>query len=84
MTTTLFAHFDGKQSLVLEEPVELPVGVRLRLHLEPPASEPEQTPVQAAPKVTRVPRKWQPLDIHIDPELSNAIALDPEFDIEES
>ena len=30
------------------------------------------------------PRHFQPLNIQIDPELSNAIALNPAFDIEES
>jgi hypothetical protein len=84
MTTTLFAHFDGNRSLVLDQPVDLPVGTRLRVHLEPITSEPEQPVSPPVPTVTRVPRKWQPLDIHIDPELSNAIALDPEFNIEES
>ena len=84
MTTTVFAHFDEKQSLVLEEPVELPVGMRLRLHVERVTGEIDQPVVKPAPTVTRVPRKWQPLDIHIDPEISNAMALEPEFSLEES
>jgi hypothetical protein len=34
MTTTVLAHFDGKQALVLDEPVNLPVGTPLRIHVE--------------------------------------------------
>ena len=35
MTTTILAHFDGKKSLVLDGPVDLPVGTPLRIHVEP-------------------------------------------------
>lgn len=39
MTTTILAHFDGKV-LVPDEPVELPVGQPLRLHMEPANGNP--------------------------------------------
>jgi hypothetical protein len=72
-------HFDGKHSLVFDEPVDLPVGTPLRVHVE---AESTQQAAEIGNGVSH--RKWRPLDIQIDPELSNAIALDPEFDIEES
>jgi hypothetical protein len=81
MTTTFLAHFDGKRSLVLEEPVDLPVGTPLRVQVEA-VSEAILPP--SANQVTPGARCFQPLDIEIDPELSHAIALDPEFNIEES
>lgn len=94
MTTTLFAHFDGKQSLVLDQPVDLPVGTPLRLQIEVCTDNGSPTAVPTLPLTTDVesirtmvkdPQKpWRPLDIKVDPELSNAIALDPEFNIEES
>lgn len=84
MTTTVLAHFDGKQSLVLDEPVDLPVGTPLRVQVEAVTTETTTPVAPATAKVTPAPRKWQPLNIQIDPELSNAIALDPEFNIEES
>ena len=73
---TLNAHFDGK-GIVLDEPLSLPLasGTRLKVHIEP---------ADEAPIVTPAPRLFRPLNIRIDPELSNAIALDPEFNIEES
>jgi hypothetical protein len=37
MTRTISAHFDGKV-LVPDEPVQLPVGEPLRVHVELPAS----------------------------------------------
>jgi hypothetical protein len=93
MTTTLFAHFDGN-TLVPDGPVDLPVGTALRVQVEvyadngAPAITPtlplttEVETIRAMVKDTKKP--WRPLDIKIDPELSNAIALDPEFNIEES
>ncbi len=84
MTTTVRAHFDGKHSLVLDEPVDLPIGTPLRVHVEPVNDETAHRAEPSPDKVTPAPRKWQPLNIQIDPELSNAIALDPEFNIEES
>lgn len=64
---TLNAHFDGK-TIVLDEPLRLPVpsGTRLKLMIEP----------IDAPAVAPAPRRFQPLNIRIYPELSNAIALD--------
>jgi hypothetical protein len=73
--TTILAHFDG-HVFVPDEPVDFPVGTALRVHVEPVHIE--------VTSVTTAPRKWQPLNIKIDAELSNAIALDPEFNIEES
>jgi hypothetical protein len=84
MTTTVRAHFDGKHSLVLDEPVDLPIGTPLRVHVET-MNDGSNHPAEPSPgKHTPAARKWQPLNIQIDPELSNAIALDPEFNIEES
>jgi hypothetical protein len=84
MTTTVRAHFDGKHSLVLDEPVDLPVGTPLRVHVEAVNAESADAQEPPSGKIMPAPRKWQPLDIQLDPELSNAIALDPEFNIEES
>ncbi len=73
---TLNAHFDGK-TIVLDEPFSLPLrsGTRLKVQIET---------VDETPSVTSAPRRFQPLSIQIDPELSNAIALDPTFSVEES
>ncbi|GMU21550.1 MAG: hypothetical protein AMXMBFR13_16430 [Phycisphaerae bacterium] len=73
---TLNAHFDGK-TIVVDETVSLPFrsGTRLKIRIET---------VEEAPLVTPAPRPFKPLDIQIEPELSNAIALDPAFNIEES
>ena len=84
MTTTVRAHFGGRQSLVLDRPVDLPIATPLRMHVEPLSDEATLPAEPSAAKVTPAPRKWQPLDIQIDPELSHAIALDPEFDVEEA
>jgi hypothetical protein len=77
--TTINAHFDGKV-FVPDGPVDLPVGAQLRVHVE----QVRAGTTAPAGKVIPVPRKWKPLNIQIDPALSNAIALDPEFNIEES
>lgn len=71
---TLNAHFDGK-SIVLDDPVSPPLrtGARLRLNIETV----DESPSPAA-------SGFQPLNIDIAAEVSNAIALDPEFEIEES
>lgn len=82
MTTTLLAHFDGKHSLVLDEPVDLPVGTPLRVHVETVNGNGAAAP-SSPDNVTSAPRRFQPLDIKIDPALSHAIALEPEFNIEE-
>lgn len=84
MVTTIFAHFDGKHSLILDGPVNLPVGTPLRVHVESVNDEATHSAQPPATQVTSAPRRFQPLDIQIDPELSHAIALDPEFNIEES
>lgn len=72
---TLNAHFDGK-AIIPDEPTGLAVGTRLRVTLEPI----EPTAVEP----TAEPQRFRPLSIHIAPELSNAIAQDPEFDLQES
>lgn len=84
MVTTLLAHFDGKHSLVLDEPVDLPVGTPLRVLVEPVSGAAADSAKPSVPQVTPAPRRFQPLDIEIAPELSHAIGLDPEFNIEES
>jgi hypothetical protein len=73
---TLSAHYDGK-TIVLDEPftLRLPSGTRLKLRVET---------VDEPPTATAAPRRFEPLKIRIDPELSNAIALDPQFNIDES
>lgn len=76
---TYRGHFDGKHSLVFDEPVNLPVGMPLRVHIEPVPSDESNVGNNGSSR-----QKWRPLDIQIDAELSNSIALDPEFDIEES
>ena len=74
MALTFQAHSDGKV-IVPDEPRDLPINVRLLVTVE---SIPDSA------KVAPAPRRFQPLNIKIDPELSHAIALDPEFDIAES
>jgi hypothetical protein len=73
---TLSAHFDGKV-IVLDEPLPLPLrsGTRLRVSVEAIGDTGPATPVS---------RRFEPLKIQIDPALSNAIALDPEFNVEEA
>jgi hypothetical protein len=72
----LNAHFDGR-SIVLDEPLSLPLhpGARLKIRVE--TVDEDKNP--KAP-----PTGFAPLNIRIQTELSNAIALDPEFGIEES
>lgn len=72
----LNAHFDGK-TIVLDDPLPLPLrsGTRLKIIVEV---------ADEASTITPAPRLFQPLNIQIDPKLSHAIALDHEFNIEES
>jgi len=72
----LNAHFDGK-TIVFDEPLTLPLqsGARLKIRVEE---------VDERATVTPSPRSFEPLKIRIDSDLSHAIALDPEFNIEES
>lgn len=84
MTTTVLAHFDGKNYLVLDEPVDLPVGTPLRVIVERVSIDVNNSAKPTETKVTPAPRRFQPLNIQIDPNLSHAIALDPEFSIEDS
>lgn len=72
MTTTIFAHFDGKQSLVLDGPVDLPIGTPLRVHVE-------------SLQVATLPDNGDPLTaviVGLDPVIAQAIASDPIFDAE--
>lgn len=72
----LKAHFDGK-TIVLDEPLPLPLhtGARLKVKIET---------IDEMPPITPAPKVFEPLNIQIAPEVSNAVALDPEFNIEES
>jgi hypothetical protein len=74
---TLNGHFDGK-TIVLDEPASpaLRKGARVKVFVEPE----DQPRAMEEP----VPGRFRPLNINADPELANAIALDPEFNIEES
>jgi hypothetical protein len=69
MTTTILAHFDGKQSLVLDQPVDLPVGAPLRLYVE------------AIDQKVSMPTHelLTPVIVGLDPSISNAIATADEF-----
>ena len=69
MTTTIHAHFDGKQALVLDEPVDLPVGTPLRVHVEPIRRD----------SVEPADDLLAPVIVGLDETLSQAIANDPEF-----
>jgi hypothetical protein len=73
---TLNAHFDGKV-IVPDEPSSLtvPAGTRLRISVET---------VDDTAALKSLTASFQPLDIHVDPDVSHSIALDPEFNIEES
>jgi hypothetical protein len=73
MTLAFQAHSDGKV-IVPDEPRDLPVNVQLFVTVES-IPEPAKGPAL---------RRFQPLEIKIDPALSHAIASDPEFDIAES
>jgi hypothetical protein len=73
MTTTFLAHFDGKRSLVLDEPVNLPVGTQLRVQVEAVSQQED-----AIDRLSRLPL------IHLAPEDAEAINRDPEFDIQQS
>jgi hypothetical protein len=69
MTTTILAHFDGKQSLVLDEPVDLPVGTPLRLHVEAIDQKGSSAIIELL----------TPVIVGLDPVISNAIATADEF-----
>ena len=73
---TFNGHYDGK-SIVPDEPssLRLPSGTRLKVSVE--TVDEVRTAAPATPH-------FEPLNIRIDPELSKAIASDPEFNIEES
>jgi hypothetical protein len=72
----LNGHFDGRR-IVVDEPVNLPLpsGTRLKISVEA---------VDEASTGTQPPRAFEPLKIRIDPDVSNAIALENEYNIEES
>jgi hypothetical protein len=72
MTKIVLAHFDGKRSLVLDEPVDLPVGTPLRVQVE----------AVPAPAVAATYELLSPVILGLDPMLVEAIASDPEFDLE--
>ena len=72
MTTTVLAHFDGKRSLVLDEAVDLPVGTPLRVQVE---TLPQQT-------IANGDNLLAPVIVGLDPALGQAIASNPDFDLE--
>lgn len=76
VVVTINAHFDGK-SIVPDAPLSPPLkaGDRLRIQIET---------VEETSKNTPVAEGFQPLDIRIARDLANAIALEPEFNIENS
>ncbi len=71
------AHIQGS-ALVLDDPRALPLpdGTRVRVLVEVIDEHKSSPPAKK--------HCFEPLDIHIDPELARAIAQDPEFRIEES
>ncbi len=73
--TTIKAHFDGKV-FVPDEPVDLrPGDVVTVTGVETGSTEPSNRSGRES--------RWA-LNIDIDPKTSHAIALDPEFNVEES
>ena len=75
MTTTILAHFDGKQALVLDEPVNLPVGMPLRIHVEP---------VDETNLTSPDTKFLQPLLFPNDPAVAKRWIDDPESNLENS
>lgn len=71
MTTTILAHFDGKV-FVPDEPVNVPVGTPLRVRVE--AVRPEAVATSG--------NLLAPVIVGLDPTLAQAIACDPEFELE--
>jgi hypothetical protein len=72
MTTTFLAHFDGNRSLVIDEPVDLPMGTPLRVQVQ---AMPMQT--EATISLARLPL------IHLTPADAEAVNRDPEFNIQQ-
>jgi hypothetical protein len=66
--TTINAHFDGRV-FVPDEPVDLPVGTPLRVHVEPIPRD----------RVAAGNDLLAPVILGLDVTLSQAIASDPEF-----
>jgi hypothetical protein len=71
MTTTILAHFDGKV-FVPDEPVDVPIGTPLRVHVEAVNKEAARTADQLL----------SPVIVGLDADLAAAIATDPIFDAE--
>jgi hypothetical protein len=71
MTTTILAHFDGKV-FVPDEPVDVPIGTPLRVHVEAVPKEATQSNDQLL----------SPVIVGLDADLAAAIATDPTFDAE--
>jgi hypothetical protein len=71
MTTTILAHFDGKV-LVPDEPVDVPIGTPLRLHVEAVTKDATRSSDQLL----------SPVIVGLDADLAQAIAIDPTFDAE--
>jgi hypothetical protein len=71
MTTTVLAHFDGKV-FVPDEPVDVPVGTPLRVHVEAVSGGAPDTSANLL----------SPVIVGLDATLAQAIASDPAFDAE--
>lgn len=66
MTTTVLAHFDGKV-FVPDEPVDVPIGTPLRVHVEAVTRDEIEKPEQLL----------SPVIVGVDATLAEAIATDP-------
>jgi hypothetical protein len=66
MTTTVLAHFDGRV-FVPDEPVDVPVGTPLRVHVEAVAQDGSDKSKQLL----------SPVIVGLDSEIAQAIATDP-------
>jgi hypothetical protein len=71
MMTTVLAHFDGKV-FVPDEPVDVPIGTPLRVHVEAMSGE---APEKSANLLS-------PVIVGLDATVAEAIASDPAFDAE--
>jgi len=66
MTTTVLAHFDGKV-FVPDEPVDVPIGTPLRVHVEAVIRD----------ELDKSKQLLSPVIVGLDAALAQAIATDP-------
>jgi hypothetical protein len=66
MTTTVLAHFDGKV-FVPDEPVDVPIGTPLRVHVEAVTRD----------ELDKSKKLLTPVIVGLDAALAQAIATDP-------